>query len=170
MMDMTLGAQIALATVIVALLVYPLITSGLARAVQPLRLRMADLGCELLASPHISERDKNVIDGMLADAYRWRTLAEFVVFLPVYMVQMRRRRVPKIVIEDAETRKKFREFMSLHLTSAIAANPVFAFLLVIELFFVIVFLLCLGSLLKISDVLIGASVYAEAPGRNVEAC
>ncbi len=166
MMDMTLGAQIALATIVVALLAYPLFMNFLARRAQPGRLKMADLGCELLASPHVKESDKDAIEGMMADAYRWRTLAEFVVFLPVYLFRLRRRNVPRIDIRDADTRKKFQEFVGLHMASAVAANPIFALLLVLELFFVVIALICLGSLMRIGDVLIGASLYAEAPGRR----
>lgn len=168
MMELNTEAKIAFVISVIALLAYPLTMRLLAHLVQPTRLRMADLGNELLASPHVNELGKDIILSMLKDAYSWQAMAEFVVYMPVYVVKRARGKKPKLGMEirDASTRKKFDDFVSNHMTSAAAANPLCCVIMVLEMAIVFGILTSVGAMTKINEVMLSASVYAEPPSRK----
>src|SRR5690349_10988469 len=69
--------------IVLALLSYPLLMRWLAEVAQPTRLRMADLGKELLASPYLDEKQKELVDNWLDDAYDWRFMILFALLMPI---------------------------------------------------------------------------------------
>lgn len=161
---MTTGQTIALVITLAALVLYPVVMRILVDRVQPTRLRMADLGKQLLASTHLPDRLKDVVDGMLDEAFDWRFML-FASFLFPYFVIGRMFRLiapPKIPkINDLETRKQFHEFLNCHTRATAAANPLFAIILGIEVALLVVVLVPLGMMWHASDMLFEATIKTD---------
>jgi hypothetical protein len=124
---------IALATIVVS---YPIVMRVAAAIAHPARLRMADLGRKLLASPRLSEPQKSLVDSMLDDAFDWRILIALTIALPFFCVVLVIRRKSKSVfsgIDDVELARDIHEFQKCYMKAICAANPLFALLFLLEL-------------------------------------
>ena len=121
---MPLGA-ILLLTLVAA---YPIIVFLILRAVRPYRLRMADLGRELLQSPHLDEKEKYIVTAMLDDAFSWRVMwGGAFGFLGSMARAVKANSQTQKQIEAATTfiaKPHVREFAGLHALSTAAANPI----------------------------------------------
>jgi len=92
------------------------------RGVRRNRMQLAELGRRLLASPHLTEREKQIVDALLEDAFDWRIMLDVA------------RRLPQTVPDGAQTRHDpdfeaflakpdVAEFLRCFTRSAEAANP-----------------------------------------------
>lgn len=154
---------IATVVLLAGLLVGHLLLSNwlLSRA-QPIRLRMADRGCELLASPHLPARMKVIVQVLMKDAFdpyfMWYAARK----IPLTLLRGRWRNSDWIErIEDRPTREQFVEFLGCHFQSAAAANPICAVIVGIELAIGVMAYMCAGILVSLPDALFAATVQTE---------
>jgi len=69
--------------------IIPLLQIALSRFMQPLRIEFANLGFDLLQDPTINDRQRNLINKLLDDAYNWKAAIFLAIFaLPVAMIQL----------------------------------------------------------------------------------
>lgn len=119
-----------------AAIAYPLIMRWLAQATHPSRLEMADIGRELLVDPNLNQECRTYVSAMLSDAFSPKIMAVLVFVYPVYATLrlLNLADVP-LHIENAETAKNFESISRLHTISIAAANPIFSFLLLLQVMF-----------------------------------
>ncbi len=96
------------------------------RGVRRDRMQLAALGRRLLTSPHLTEREKKIVDALLEDAFDWRIMWRIMLDVA--------RRLPQTVPDGAQTRHDpdfeaflakpdVAEFLRCFMRSAEAANP-----------------------------------------------
>jgi hypothetical protein len=164
-MSMTLTYVLGL-TALVAI-IHPLLMRAITRSVQPGRLELADTGDRLLASPHISEKDsekdKDVIDGMLNDAFSCVAMLKMVLFVPFVATRVAvdaryRSQVssagPKT--NDHEARRDLERFKKLFIRSIAAANPLATVICALEISIVTFLLFPLGQMTMVANILSSA--------------
>ena len=115
-----------------AVIVYTILVRRLAELVQPFRLAIADRGIVQLSS-NIADSDKQVVQFMMTHAFRMWPAAMLVIFLPIetvslIWVKMVGREPPKGA-PNRECAIIARHF----LISTLAANPIAAVILVVEM-------------------------------------
>ncbi|HYE48892.1 MAG TPA: hypothetical protein VEB20_04830 [Azospirillaceae bacterium] len=116
-----------LSAVALALVLYPLVMRWLSAWAQPYRLRMAELGRELLGSPHLDDVTKRMVDSMLDDAFDWTVMPQLLFFLPRFFFRALRGTAYRgPTIKDEVTRAKMAEFQTCHARAVAAANPLFS--------------------------------------------
>jgi hypothetical protein len=112
---------------------YPAVMRLLAEAVHPARLRLADLERQLLESGKLSARQARAVQSHMDAAFDpWR-LARFAVRLPKFVfLQLLGRGPEPLPLPDGDVGPLFDRFMALSFVSAMAANPPFAVIVVVE--------------------------------------
>lgn len=116
-----------------AVLAYPIASMLLLRWVRPKRMRLAEVGREILQSPEFNEDEKALVTRMLDDAFCWRQMAAIVWHYPGVLAFMIRTAAEGKGEEDDGTasfldKPRATEFVRLHQKSLAAANPIaFAF-------------------------------------------
>lgn len=137
------GMRIAAAAIALSL-VYFTYRVVLVRVMQPVRLRFADEGLELLASDELPEDEKRLVKLFLDDAFEWRLMpAMFVLLLPFIFVKRLRVKAGQDEEMPARLRRFLRrpetqKFSELHLYCLAGSNPVFTLLLMIEVLLILV--------------------------------
>lgn len=117
-----------------AVVLHTLLKRRLADLAQPMRLKMAETGVELLRS-NISEKDKNIIAFMVANAYSSLPALVFVIYFPFTLVKfawsalMVGKKSPQEGPPNEDARKLTGQFM----LSMFAANPIMASIAIVEL-------------------------------------
>jgi hypothetical protein len=113
---------------------YPLWMRVNLERVRPARVRLVELGGEMLESPKYTKEQKILITDLLEEALDWRFMAKSAMSLPRLIVKILVRGMPSDPELDAMTKDdKFRELVDLHFRSASAANPICAFVVRTEL-------------------------------------
>ena len=139
--------------------VYPVAHILWLRVMQPVRLRFADVGIALLDSDTLSERQKQIVEDYLDDAFDWKLSISLAFrFLPL-MTPHLLSQVGSVLkhqtpFQDAEAFSDFEglvtteggeEFIRLHLMCVLGSNPVFGLVFFIQL---LVLVLVVGSVGK----------------------
>lgn len=122
---MPIGTMILLT----AVLAYPIASMLLLRWVRPKRMRLADLGREILQSPEFTESEKVLVSQMLADAFCWKQMVAIVWHYPSVLASMIRDATENSGRDAVETtsfldKPRATEFVRLHQNSLAAANPI----------------------------------------------
>lgn len=139
-----------------------LLSNWLLARVQPVRLRMADRGCELLASEHLPERMKLMVQVLMKDAFDPYFMLYAARKIPVTLLRGKWRNSDWIErIEDRATRESFVEFLGCHFQSAAAANPLCALIVGVEMAVGVLAYMCVGILVSLPDALFAATVQTE---------
>lgn len=129
-----MAATILLVGIAVAV-VYPLLMRVILDRVQPLRLKLAELGNQLLESSTLPEAHKRVVVGMLDDAFEWRFMFSALYSFPVFAwTRLRGRRLsdPFAQIRNTDDKDKMLEMTGRFAASVVAANPLVAFVVALE--------------------------------------
>ncbi len=110
---------------VVLVVLYPLLSAFLLRVTQGTRDEMADIGRELLASPAISEDNKQFISDLLEDVFDWRFMAVACLSFPQMVWDAARGRSPTICAADRQFVRDARvnRFFDLHWRAVAAASP-----------------------------------------------
>lgn len=138
---------------------YPVVHILWLRVMQPIRLRFADAGIALLDSDKLSERQKQIVEDYLDDAFDWKLSISLAVrFLPLMtphlLSQIGSLSRHQTAFQDTEAFSEFEgllskeggeEFIRLHLICVLGSNPVFGLIFVIQL---LVLGLAIGSARK----------------------
>lgn len=144
---------IVLAVSAIAALVHPVLMRTFARSIQPRRLALAAVGDELLTSPHLSDREKDVIDRMLDDAYSCMPMLKMTVVMPWVFARCMfdgpfretvRRSGPRPA--DKDTMDRVKRFKALFMQSISAANPFATLVCMLEIGLIAFLLFPLGRL------------------------
>lgn|GEM_PF-1872114 len=153
---MTTLEQAALVATVGAILAYPLVMRWLATRVHPSRLRLADLGNELMESPHLSDARKDDVREMLVDAFDWRVMVVVAINLPLAAFGLRRRlkAMSQDRIADPDTRQMWSEFSARFIQSIAAANPLVTVIVLVELMLFLVVLFPLGLIRRLNDLVV----------------
>jgi len=133
--------------------VYPIVHVLLFRRMHPLRMRLLDLGDDLLDSNLLSDREARIVYRAMVDMCNWKVAVFFALAVPVYLVRQvftLKRSDVSLQNYSAETREKFSVFMRLFLTSIMAACPIAAVLIVLELMIILPVLFLMGRLQKLT--------------------
>lgn len=154
---------------IVALLAYPIVLRVIADRVEPTRQRLDMLGKELLSSPNVSERYKVIVDGMLDDAYDWRLMASVVLRLPIFLFGrllgfIKPLPLPQLP-SDEDARKKLLDFISCHMRSVAAANPICSLIFALEVAVLVIFMVPLGMISRLAEISLKVILFSEDRGR-----
>jgi len=118
-----MGAGVAIA------ILYPIAMRLIAEAIQPMRLRMADLGVEVLQTGGLNEVQKKLIKSMLDDAFDWRFMIFAALCVPIVVIRRGlgfRLNTPFDEMDRADTVESIKSIQLMHLASVAAANPLFA--------------------------------------------
>lgn len=165
---MTLPQDIAVVAGVCILIGYPIFMRLLAEWSQPSRLRMVDIGNELLANPYVSSEHKKLINSMLDSAYN----PAFMVFVAITMPWFgmakifRRTKPPHPPITNEDIRQLDSEFCRRFIESVAAANPAFTVLAALEMAALAMVLFPLGQLWRAQDVQFGT---VQAVDRQLQA-
>lgn len=121
--------HVGIATLLAFVLAYPILSIALLRWIRPKRMRLADLGREILQSPEFNEDEKALVTSMLRDAFCWRSMLSIVWHFPGIFASMVRPVADGSADVVQESRKfldnpKAVEFVRLHQASMAAANPI----------------------------------------------
>lgn len=92
------------------------------RRVRQDRIRLAELGRRLLASPHLTEREKLIVDALLEDAFDWRIMLDVAKRLP-HIVSAKAQSPDDPEFEAFLAKPDVAEFLRCFTRSAEAANP-----------------------------------------------
>lgn len=129
---------IAIAT-LVALVAYPVFLLAWVEVMRPIRMRFADEGARLLASPHLDDQQKDLVDMFLDDAFDWKfSIAAFIAFLPMLAIKAVMRvhgsgaSLSYPGLQDLLRNPEAEAFLDLHAKCALGSNPFFALLFFIE--------------------------------------
>lgn len=127
--------EIVLAVTAGSLVAYPFVMRGLAEAVQPKRLQLAQVGHELTHHPKVPDKTKQAVDELLDDAFDWKLMVIAAVVLPVTLVRtlVNRHSVNPLPTESNDAADKFGRFSALFTLSAAVANPLFSVVVALEL-------------------------------------
>lgn len=131
-----------------AIIAYAALKAVFAKLAHPLRIEMANLGGELMEKSDINDGDRKVITRMLDRAFDWDVIIETCLIFPLFLLRSFKKRDGETVDDrcndcsmppwvrpgvSPETAEMSKKFIDLHIISALAANPVFSVVLVIEL-------------------------------------
>ena len=123
---------IALLLAAFAVMAYTLLVKRLAEWVQPTRLRMADLGRDMLQT-NLPDGEHRAIQGMLDDAFSARPAVVMALLLPFILGYYITRRVLRLpVVSGPPLTREWSKLMDMFVISALAANPFFALIIFIE--------------------------------------
>ncbi len=123
-----------------ALALYSFLHLRLARAVQPLRLELGELGEKMLSNSNLSAHHRIVIEFMLNQAYNRWILILVIIFTPFIWLQMmlskkqRRKSREMWTVLDPDLKRDIETIDRLFLLSVYAANPFLAVIFGIERF------------------------------------
>lgn len=146
---------------ILVLLLYPILMRVLSEQVHPARIRMAELGKALLGSQALTSEQKEMVRCMLRDAFDWRfMLTAF--FIAPFSIMNRKgcdqnngcgNRCDCCVFgsKDEKTLRMVSEFSHCHLKATVAANPLFALFLMIEMIIMFLILWPFGKIKGVED-------------------
>lgn len=114
---------------------YPIIMRLLADWAQPKRLRMADLGNELLNNEALATSHRGFVNSMLTDAFDPRVAVVLTFALPVFVIGKFFDLISEPAFDDLgmEEKKKLNQLSALHTRSVLAANPIFFIIMALEL-------------------------------------
>ncbi len=118
----------------IGVFLYPLAMRWSLLRVHPSRLKMLEIGKELLKSDDLKEIQKKIIRSMMGDALDWTQMYLIVFFLPIYLIQKKRLPSPDIVSTNKNISDKYGEFLQLYGKSIIAANPIVFCVFILEVF------------------------------------
>lgn len=141
----------------IGVFLYPLAMRWSLLRVHPSRMKMLEIGKELLKSDDLEEIQKKIIRSMMRDALDWKQMYLIVFFLPIYLIQKKRFPSPDIVSTNKNFSDKYGEFLHLYGKSIIAANPIVFCVFIFE-----VFLLLLIWNGKITIAKLGKKAMAES--------
>jgi hypothetical protein len=151
---------------IVLLIGYPIFMRVLAQIVQPSRLRMLEIGKELLANSSVPKEHKHVISSMLDDAYSPTFMIYVSIIMPYYAIcKLARRIAAPPPIEDIYVRRLHNEFFRRYISAVAVANPAFTVIAATEMAILTVFLFPFGQLWRAQDVQFGT---IEAVDRTMQ--
>jgi hypothetical protein len=131
-------AKTILISIAIVAVVYPVAMRLLLETAQPMRLKLAALGNELLDEPALSEKQRNLIMGMMDDAWDWRFMLFSLIAAPRFAWRLLVKRSlpnPFHQFSDPVVRSKVEKIAGYFALSTGAANPlafavfVFEFLL-----------------------------------------
>jgi hypothetical protein len=127
------------AITLLVFLIYPFLMRGLAHVLYSTHLRAAELGRELLLSPFVRERDKEIVNNMLDHVFDWKFPILTAVFFP-FSIGANLAHADKIPISygSGPAAGMFGEFIRCFMMSMFAVNPVFAGISFLELALMIV--------------------------------
>ena len=163
--ELTGTAMAGIVLAVSLLVIYPILMRVLLNWIEPTRMRFDSLAKELLASHHVSEELKQLIDRMMDDIYEWRTMAILTVKFPALLFGrlfglVEPVKLPKLP-DDKETTQKFAELVACHIRSSAAANPIFTVIFMLEYALLAMVLVPLGMLSRLADFSIKLIVYFE---------
>lgn len=153
---MSFAQEVAITVGAAALIGYPIVMRWLAEKAQPSRLRMLEVGKELLLHPAVPAEHKRMIDSMLDDAYNPSLMILIAVIMPCYAflkLMRKAKTLPKI--EDLSARRLCEEFSSRFIVAIAAANPAFALIAALEIAVVAIILFPFGQLRRAQDLQFG---------------
>ena len=136
-------------------------------AMQPLRLELAERGEWLLANPRLPAYHRPILEFMLDNAYSGWVMVLSTVLIPIVFIEFvlrpRRRAAMRAAsnIADKEVRREFGCVDGLFFKSAIAANPLFACVVLVERVVLIAVLVLLKKPLEIVDLILDKALTAD---------
>lgn len=133
-MDALVAYWVCISAVAAGAVLYTLLKRRLANLAQPMRLKMATAGIELLRS-NISEKDKNIIAFMMANAYSSLPSFLFVILFPITLAQIAWHYLVggKKSSQDGPPNEEAGKFTGQFMLSTFAANPIIAAVAIVEL-------------------------------------
>lgn len=105
------------------------------------RLRMIQIGNELLHSDKVSDSRKKVIKSSMKASFSWWPMTLIVFTMPFFLMKNGLAKNAVHFANDSELEKKYALFQDCHGKSLMAANPIFSVIAILE---IIIFLLVKG--------------------------
>lgn len=151
-------------SILTVIFLYPVVHFLLQRRLQPLRMRLFDLGDRLLDSKDLSERDARIVFSMMKDAYSWKVAASIAIFIPVYaLVSLKgQRKKESFAAYEGKTRDSLKQFIGLFITSAMGACPPAALAIMLMVMITVPVLLVRGQLSKLGSIQSNILWFSEA--------
>jgi hypothetical protein len=136
---LTTYSKVLFAAVLLLFLIYPVVMWELAIALRSKRLRVAELGRELLVSPFVKQRDKEIVHYMLDRTFDWKFSILTAVCFPLgFGAGWFRSDLRPMSYGYGVAAGMFGEFIRCYMISMLAANPIFGGISCVE---VVAFLL-----------------------------
>lgn len=153
---MNFAQEIAIIAGVCLLVGYPILMRVFAQGLQSSRLRMLEIGKELLAHQAVPEEHKNLINSMLDDAYNPAIMILISMVMPYYIIKnISHRTHSPPPIEDKDAQRLHGEFCRRFVTAIAAANPAFTLVAALEMALLAMALFPFGQLWRTQDVQFG---------------
>lgn len=111
---------------------YPVLMRFFLKKTHQTRLKMIEIGNELLRSDKISDSQKNMIRSSMRSSFSWWPMALVVFIMPFYLFKNGLTKNVVRIQGDPELEKKYALFQEYQGKSIMAANPIFSIFAFLE--------------------------------------
>jgi hypothetical protein len=158
----------ALAIMFIVVMAYPITMRLAARLVRRKRERLVTLGWALARDERLPDELRSTLVWMVETACSSRIMMLAALAFPWFLVDVLQGRAQPIpTILEPDLRDLMDEFIGCHIASATAANPLFAFLMSLELAILVFFLIPFGRLSVVVRLPLMAMAKVERAGHSL---
>jgi hypothetical protein len=111
---------------------YPVIMRLLLKKTHHTRLRMIEIGNELLSSDRISDSQKKMIRSSMRASFSWWPMALVVFIMPFYLLKNGLTKNVVRIPNDPDLERKYALFQECQGKSLMVANPIFSIIAILE--------------------------------------